>query len=76
MNKREGYISYLLRIWETANGETRLWRAQLEQPGTGERRGFASLQDLFRFLESQTRLSANPHPGDEKDAVTPPSTES
>jgi hypothetical protein len=51
---QRGYVSFLLRLWETNDqGESR-WRASLERPRTGERHGFASLQDLFAFLEAQT----------------------
>jgi len=52
---REGrYFSYMLRVWETTNGERRIWRASLESPGSGERRGFGNLQSLIAFLEDQT----------------------
>ena len=47
------YLSYLLRLWQTSDGEELLWRASLEMPGTGERHGFASLEALFEFLRSQ-----------------------
>ena len=48
------YISYLLRMWR-ANGEGKeVWRASLENPHTGERLGFASLDKLFAFLQQQT----------------------
>jgi hypothetical protein len=49
------YLSYLLRLWQTSDGEDQVWRASLETPGTGERRGFASLGDLVDFLRTQTR---------------------
>lgn len=49
------YISYLLRIWEANDKGKRIWRSSLERTDTGERRGFATLQDLFAFLEMQTR---------------------
>lgn len=48
------YLSYLLRIWQTADGEVRIWRASLESPGSGEQLGFASLADLFAYLEQIT----------------------
>jgi len=54
MEKSQRYQSYLLRLWETCDGEKRVWRASLESPGSGERRGFASLEDLTRFLQAQT----------------------
>ena len=47
------YLSYLLRLWQTSDREERVWRASLESPGTGERRGFANLKDLFSFLQTQ-----------------------
>ena len=46
-----GYRSYLLRLWETTDGDRRVWRASLEQPGTGRRQGFAGLRELVAFLE-------------------------
>jgi hypothetical protein len=56
VGKRSDYISYMLRLWR-ANGdeapgrdEEALWRASLEDAHTGERCGFASLDELFNFL--------------------------
>lgn len=54
MTKQQHYLSYLLRLWRTSDGEKQVWRASLESPGTGERQGFASLKDLFDFLRTQT----------------------
>ena len=55
MNGEQGsYLSYLLRLWQTGSGDERVWRASLEDPHTGERKGFASLTDLFTFLEQET----------------------
>lgn len=59
MTKPKRYHSYLLRMWQTSDGESCTWRASLEQPGTRERWGFASLDQLFDFLKDQ----ATPHPG-------------
>lgn len=50
---RRGYLSYLLCLWQASDGETLVWRASLESPSTRERQGFASLEVLFDFLESQ-----------------------
>jgi hypothetical protein len=50
---RPGYMAYLLRLWQVDEGEGMTWRATLESPHTGERRGFASLADLFSFLASE-----------------------
>jgi hypothetical protein len=47
------YLSYLLRLWR-ASEEKAVWRASLESSHTGERKSFASLDDLFDFLQKQT----------------------
>ncbi len=52
--RRPHYLSYMLRLWQTSDGEKQVWRASLETPGTGERQGFGSLADLFEFLQLQT----------------------
>ena len=51
--ERSDYQSYLLRLWRE-NDEEKGWRASLESSRTGERRGFARLDDLFGFLRQQT----------------------
>jgi hypothetical protein len=49
---RGHYLSFLLRIWkDSMNGE---WRATLQNVVTGECRHYATLPDLFSFLENQT----------------------
>ena len=54
MNKGQGsYRSYLLRLWETKSSGERVWRASLQDPHTEECKGFASLTDLFTFLEQE-----------------------
>lgn len=50
----KGYLSYLLRLWQTDDDGELIWRASLETPGTRKRYGFASLNDLFDFLQAQT----------------------
>ena len=55
MNKQQHYLSYLLRLWQTSDDGKLTWRASLESPGTGQRLGFADLDELFKFLETQTR---------------------
>ena len=52
------YISYLLRLWQIRSEGELVWRASLESPHTGERRGFANLADLFTFLEEETGHAA------------------
>lgn len=58
------YLSYLLRLWQvgsqshfaSAAGQVK-WRASLESPHTSERWSFASLDELFAFLQVQTSQS-------------------
>ncbi|MBU0491806.1 MAG: hypothetical protein KKA73_26890 [Chloroflexi bacterium] len=57
------YFSYLLRLWEASDDEGSVWRALLESPGTGERRGFASLDALFAFLAEQAGGCPTDQPG-------------
>lgn len=64
MSREQRYISYLLRLWQTKSGGKLVWRASLEDPHMGERKGFASLTDLFTFLEQETG-----HPA--RDEATP-----
>lgn len=49
------YRSYLLRCWEERdeNPDLTLWRFSLEDPRTGQRRGFAHLTDLVIALHSE-----------------------
>jgi hypothetical protein len=56
------YVSYLLRMWQDSSDEEpsrskeAVWRATLQSPSTGERVGFANLDDLFDFLKGQAGL--------------------
>ena len=54
MRRERRYLSYLVRLWPTRNEGEDVWRASLENPRTRERRGFASLDELFAFLRQQT----------------------
>ena len=53
--KQPRYLAYMLRLWRAGSGDELTWRASLESPHTGERRGFASLEALVAFLEEQTK---------------------
>jgi hypothetical protein len=48
------YAAYVLRLWqvETENGP--VWRAVLEDPHSGECRGFANLNACCQFLTNKT----------------------
>jgi len=67
MNRQRRYLSYMLRLWETSNGEKQIWRASLESPGSGQRQAFASLQSLIDFLEAQI----GPQPDEDRKPDTP-----
>ena len=55
--EREGagdYFAYLLRLWRETGGETARWRASLQDPHSGEKLGFAHLDELVAFLGRRT----------------------
>jgi hypothetical protein len=65
------YKAYLLRLWRESHEAT--WRALLENPNSGERAAFATLEDLVAFLEAKTGevirpLSLEKNPLPEKNA--------
>ena len=66
MSQQKRYRSYLLRLWQEEGGNPPLWRASLESPGSGERRGFASLAALFDFLENEIAQGRPGASADEK----------
>lgn len=53
MSDSRQYRAYLLRVWQVMSGEQLVWRASLEDPRTGERHGFGSLEQLVAFLAGQ-----------------------
>ena len=60
-DSKKKYRSYLLRLWVDDVKGKPAWRISLENPFSGERRGFASLKDLCAYLkegmyESDNRL--------------------
>jgi hypothetical protein len=44
------YHSYLLRFWRESS-----WRFTLENPHTGERKGFGSFEALMAFLKEEVK---------------------
>jgi hypothetical protein len=48
------YHSYLLRMWRVIRDEKLVWMASLDDPRTGKRQNFTSLEDLYVFLLHQT----------------------
>ena len=55
------YALYVLRCWEihSQQAQTRVWRFILEEPNTGKRRGFASLEALTAALQKELAVGAN-----------------
>lgn len=47
------YRSYLLRLWRRGAEQPAAWTVALEDVRTGERRGFASLEEALRYLGAQ-----------------------
>ncbi len=60
IEKQREYLAYMLRIWLVRDDRQLLWRASVENAQTGERRGFASLDDLFEYLRSQAAAMLEP----------------
>ena len=52
------YRSYLLRLWRSTNDTTASWYASLENPVTGERKGFNNLNDLVAYLQAEPEDNA------------------
>jgi hypothetical protein len=55
--RRPRYLSYLLRLWQTNDGNEMVWRASLQSPSSDKRHGFANLEELMDFLKVQTEQS-------------------
>jgi hypothetical protein len=51
------YRAYLLRCWQersqASDQKTTVWRFSLEDPHTGQRRGFASFETLIAALRTE-----------------------
>lgn len=52
---RGEYQAFLVRVWK--DGEEGLWRGSVQSVQTGEITRYASLTELFMFLEAQTEGS-------------------
>ncbi len=53
------HLSYLLRLWRTEGLRDSEWRASLEIPETGQRIGFANLEQLFAYLMDLIETNAS-----------------
>jgi hypothetical protein len=63
------YIAYLLRLWQVASDGAPAWRASLEDPRTGERLGFGSLEQLVAFLHALTGEAGREPDADDDDGA-------
>ena len=55
--------TYLLRFWKETN-----WRFMLENPHSGDKKGFESCEELMTFLEGE--LEKHPEQAREKELGT------
>jgi hypothetical protein len=56
LDKPPRYRSYVLTFWEERGGDPdrpTVWRFSLQDPRTGQRHGFASLEGLMTFLRGE-----------------------
>lgn len=58
-DEQQGYVAYLLRLWQVGSGASAIWRASLDDPRTGERKGFADLASLYTYLSDQLKESSS-----------------
>lgn len=56
-------FSFLLRLWQISPDLETGWLVSLEDPLTGERKGFASLDAFFQYLKRMTE----PDPKEQND---------
>ncbi|MBL7063652.1 MAG: hypothetical protein ISS49_05505 [Anaerolineae bacterium] len=67
-DKPPRYRAFLLRYWEERGQGARrgvVWRFSLEDAHTGQRQGFASLEEMVAFLRSQLKGKTPPSLADE-----------
>ena len=63
------YLSYLLRLWLAGDNDPAEWRAALIDPLTGERSGFASLDEMTAYLQGKMAEYTCEESGNIRDAV-------
>jgi hypothetical protein len=64
------HLAYLLRLWRVDNGAEAIWRASLQDVRTGERRGFAGLDEVIAYLRRQLDPPPEPRHHDRGPDVT------
>jgi hypothetical protein len=58
MKHRAPYHAFLLKLWPIVSQEQILWRVVLENPYTGQRKGFRDLEAFEHFLRMLTQEDA------------------
>ncbi len=56
LDQPPSYRTYLIRCWEERSRDLTaptVWRFSLEDPQTGQRRGFASLEKMMGFIRGE-----------------------
>jgi hypothetical protein len=61
------YAAYVLRLWQVETENGAVWRASLDDPHSGEYKGFADLNACYQFLRDKIN-SFSPFP-DEDDPL-------
>lgn len=59
-------LSFILRLWCAGQSTTADWRASIENPETGKRIGFASLEQLFAYLIDMSESNCILKPKEDK----------
>ena len=52
-SEAQDYLAYLLRLWRTGGEESAAWHASLQDARTGQRIGFACLDDAVAYLKQR-----------------------
>lgn len=52
--EHQHYKAYLVRLWHVGTQHSSIWRASIEEVGSGTRQNFANLEMLYAFLEEAT----------------------
>ncbi|MBN1139797.1 MAG: hypothetical protein JXM73_24715 [Anaerolineae bacterium] len=61
-HKGHGHFAYLLRLWRVEDGSGVVWHASLQDVRSGERQGFAGLDEAFAYLRQQLETPPEPWP--------------
>ena len=60
VEKGTDYYSFLLRMWRVKENNQQVWRASLDNVESGDKRGFACLEELLAYLRQTAEQGDNP----------------